>query len=240
MTFAELKWRKTITLPVESKDTLENIRGKIRDKEGFPIDHQHLVFAGKQLEDGRTLSDYSLEIESILQLLPELRRGMTIFVKMMSGEAYTVEVEPSDTIEILKEKIQTKVGTPTDQQRLIFEGMQLEDNFSLRSYDIRKGSTLYAVPRIKGDNWADLVKPLIGNNIGLNVDGHYRIEKGKVKFQVEGKVPREQQCVILAGRQLEYEQALTGYDAKKETVSEISKRRTFSGSQSHPTCCTLF
>ena len=236
MTFAELKWRKTITLPVESRDTLENIREKIRDKEGFPIDHQHLVFAGKQLEDGRTLSDYSLEIESILQLLPGLRRGMTVFVKMMSGETHTVEVEPSDTIEILKEKIQTKVGTPTDQQRLIFEGMQLEDNFSLRSYDIRKGSTLYAVPRLKGDNWADLT----GNNIGLNVDGHCSIEKGKAKFQVGGKIPREHQCLILARRKLEYEQALADYDTKKETVSEISKTKTFSGSQSHPTCCTLF
>lgn len=141
---------KTITVDVEEGDSVEQLKQKLFDKEGIPVDQQRLIFGGKQLDMDRTLADYGVTNGATMHLVLRLRGGMQLLVKTLAGKTITVDAEEGDTVDQLKQKLNEKEGIPVDQQRLIFGGKQMESDRTLTDYGVTNGATMHLVLRLRG------------------------------------------------------------------------------------------
>uniref|UniRef100_A0A2M4AZT8 Putative ubiquitin n=1 Tax=Anopheles triannulatus TaxID=58253 RepID=A0A2M4AZT8_9DIPT len=129
---------KTITLDVVPTETVLDIKSKIEEREGIDPDQQRIIFAGKQLENGRIISDYNIQHGSTMHLVLRLKGGMQIFVRMLTGKTIAIDTEPESTVESVKKQIDEREEIPPNQQRMIFAGKQLEDGRTLEEYSIIK------------------------------------------------------------------------------------------------------
>ncbi|XP_052413151.1 uncharacterized protein LOC127958353 [Carassius gibelio] len=131
----------------ELKKLISQIIGEPSYKQKLSADNGSRI----SLEDeSRTLSSYGLHSGSVVSLLITNPGPFQVFVRNEKGQTGTYEVDINETVDQLQAKIYRKERVPMDQQRLIFNGRQLESGRKLQEYDISSGSSIHMTLRLRG------------------------------------------------------------------------------------------
>ncbi|KAK9058714.1 hypothetical protein SSX86_023556 [Deinandra increscens subsp. villosa] len=193
---------KTITLPVRTTDTIEEVKVAIQDEEDIHPDEQVLIFNNMVLGDGGTLYDFGIRRDSTLVLMHrpfEFTASRRIFIKTLTGETVTQEVDPFDTIADVKAKIEGKVNVPFDEQEFIFNAIVLSDIHTVAGLRINDGCTLTLMhkPRVLFSKFMRIsIKTLDGETITQEVTPSDTIRDLKAKIKDKVDVPCDEQELI--------------------------------------------
>ncbi len=134
---------KSYHLNMKPTQTVIQVKCYILQKLNIPPNQQSLIFNQKQLENSKTLSDYNIQDEDTIHLVPRLRGNMQIYIRTVFGKTTTLKVKSSDTISAVKSQICDKEGVSASLQRLSFNDRLLEDSKTLKSYNVQNKNTLY-------------------------------------------------------------------------------------------------
>ena len=183
---------KLINFEMKPSNTIKDIKIKIEEKEGIQVETQKLILNDKELENDKILEDCDIKDDSIIYYEQKNNNSnIKICIKMLTGKSFDLEVNQTDTIKIIKDKINTKENIPPEQQRLIFAGKTMEDEKTLCDYSIKNESTLHLVLRLKSVKKLT-IKTNIGKTLYIDFNPSDTIKNIKKKIEIEEKLDSSQ------------------------------------------------
>uniref|UniRef100_A0A5B7BFA4 Ubiquitin-like domain-containing protein n=1 Tax=Davidia involucrata TaxID=16924 RepID=A0A5B7BFA4_DAVIN len=195
--------------------TIRDVKTIVGSLVGFPVSDQDLFYAGKQLEDWKTLAYYNIKEESILEMLLST---FQIFIKNCSGKTVTLDVCQQDTVKDVKNKIFHKSGTPVNVQSLVFAGKSLQDGRDLASYNIWKHCTLHMVfspsTLVHHMKLSDIGNPETGLPNSTTIHN--------LKAMIQKKMEKPVKEVFLRGQPLQDNRSLADYAIEKHTEMVVA------------------
>ena len=199
---------KTITLMVNSSNTVESTKHKIAVEYSLPVNCQSLVYNGMPMRNDRVLQDYNIVEASTLHLY-RTTEEMRLRVRQPSGEVVSVTAWKGERVEVVKAVLEAKLGIPLEQQQLSFQGQQLENQMSLVGCGIQDGSELGLLVVVP-----ITVRTLTGQVFPLEVATSESVHKVKSKISNITKISPERQRLIHAGKPINDNSTLDHYEIK--------------------------
>jgi ubiquitin C len=201
---------KILSFIVKPTDKVRQVMKMITDEEGIPKHEQRLFFGSQELDDAYKLAHFHIVHGSTLDMA-----GMQIFVQDVDGETFSLDVDPSTTIEVVKEMIEDTTGIASDDQRLFFKDEKLQDNKTLRDYRVRHNSTLELHAMELNVRTPD------GNVLTLSVDPYDTVAAVKKKIEEKAGIPADSQRLLFVGNELEDAPTLSAYGIQHGTTLDL-------------------
>ncbi len=226
---------RTITLDVQPSDTIDAVKAKIQVLEGIAREEQSLIFDGKRMEGSLRIEGCNLQKDNTFYLMREksLRSGpgssILLHVKMSTGRTITLDVQPSDTIDAVKAKIQDSIdlsiaaGGIPDDEMLLFAGndgnKRLEEGRTLADYNIQSDSNIYLCQRVRAIETSFELPTIllhVATSAGRTYSFALRLLVATVgdvmrTIQTLEGIPLEEQCLVHDGQVLDSGRTLTHY-----------------------------
>ena len=216
---------KSLVFDIEPSYTIEMIKNLIETNTNIPITQQRLFHENGELKKNYySLDDYKLSKPFNFNVLLKPKEQM-VFIQLVNGKVFIVEVRLTDTIKNLKMKIQNLEKIPYSQQRLFFGcNLLTDDNLTLNDCEIKKESVVFLSTELNQTIF--FVKTLTGKTIIFFAALSITVENLKDLIYEKEGIPPDQQKLIFAGRHLEYYKKLKDYGIKfKSTIHLVLRLR---------------